>query len=240
MKFLSSLFVFLILHFGSIASAGLIVSWDVAGVDVEVAFPTNPHSFSATTSDANASGTLSLGAGVNPSTTAGQYGFKVSAANAQTSLAGAIANNHFLEFSVDVGAGYRLNLESIEFNAETSSSGADDVAFMTSIDGFSDGDEIETLSGRSAVGTGDLDTDGTGFGGPFDLSAAQYQNLTGTVSFRLYGFNTGSGAGVTYIRNLEGDDLVVNGTLVLASIPEPTSAVLFGSALLLGCNRRRR
>lgn len=222
------------------SEASLIVAWDVNGIDVDAAFPTAPHSFAATSADANATGALTLGSGTTPSTSVDQYGFKVPGASAQTTLAGAISNNHYVEISVNIAAGYCLNLNNISFNGDTSGTGADDVAFMTSIDGFVAGNEIASLSGRQAVSTGSLDTDSSGFGAPISLSGAQYQNLAGTVSFRLYGYNTSSGAGVTFFRNLGGNDIVLDGEIFLHAIPEPTAFLMFGTAIAgLGFRRRR-
>ena len=218
------------LSFGGagLANADAIVGWEITGVDVNDgigASSSAPYTFSATTVlNANVSGELTLGAGVNPTTTATQYGFKISSANAQTTLAGAISNNHYLQFSVTVASGFLLNLSSIDLVGDASSTGSDNVAFFTSIDGFTAGDEIASAASVAGI-TGGLDSDGSGFGA-LDLSAGAYQGLSGTVDFRIYGYNssTSSGAGTTKIRNLSNDDLVVNGTLV--AVPEPSSAVL--------------
>ena len=223
-------------------NADLIAAWDVNGIDVNdgIGVGASPsYSFNSTSSATNASGVLTLG-DVNPSTTASRYGFKISGANTQTDLAGAIANNHYLQFTINIDSGYILNLNNIEINGESTPTGADDIVVMSSVDGFTAGNEIASLTGRNNAGTGDWDTDGSGFGAPIDVSGSQYQGLTGSVSFRVYGYNTGSGAGSTYIRGLSGNDLVVDGTLVLAAIPEPTTFLMFGAALAgLGLRRRR-
>jgi len=96
---------------------------------------------------------------------------------------------------------------------EATGSGCTNVVLMTSIDGFTAGNEI--AAAHPANKTGGFDTDAEGFGGPIDLSAAKYQGLTGTVAFRIYGWNSASGTGETRIRSLAGDDLVVFGELLL-------------------------
>ena len=126
----------------------------------------------------------------------------------------------------------------IRMNGETSPTGAKNVAIMSSIDTYVDGNEIATLADRHLIGAGDLDTDGSGWGGPIDLSAPKYQGLKGTFSFRLYGWNTGSGSGITYIRNLaDVDDFEINGASMM--IPEPASPALM-LAVFLGVAAVRR
>ena len=238
---LVALFTFLVLlSCCSTVSAAVVAGWDVNGLDVEATLSsTDSYAFDAGTQAANVSqARLTLG-DVNPSTTAGRYGFKISTSDTNNSLADAVTDNHFLEFSVTIANGFQLDLESLDFVGDTTPTGADDVAVFTSIDGFNAGSEIASLSGRQAVNTGALDTDSSGFGNVIDLSASQYQGLTGTVSFRIYGFNTGSGSGSTFIRSLGGDDLIVNGAISATAVPEPSCFALI-ALLGLVIQRRRR
>lgn len=197
--------------------AGVVAGWDVSGVDVSdgVGLETNiaPYAFMATTSETgHVSAQLTLGDGVSPSTSVNQYGFKIASSDGTNSLAGAIAGNHYIEFSLMITNGYQLNLDAIEMKGQATASGCSNVVLMSSIDGFTSGQEIAASSPANV--TGGFDTDASGFGAPIDLSDVKYQNLTGTVSFRLYGWNNTSGSGATYLRNLGGDDLVVNGTII--------------------------
>lgn len=172
---------------------------------------------------------LQLGTGVNHSTTSGQYGFKISTSDRQTNLAGAIANNHYIEFSISAQTGYILNLESLSFKGQSATTGADNVALLSSIGGFSNSAVMGSLSGIAGT-SGGFDTDASGFGGLIDLSSADYQNIT-SVRFRLYGWNTSGSTGATYFRNLSGNDLVVSGTV---NVPEINSvALLVGTFTLL-------
>lgn len=213
--------------------AEVVAGWDVNGVELDAGTgldaPGSPYTFSATTSEtAHVVAKLTLGAGVGPSSSINQYGFKISAADKTNSLAGAVASDHYLEFSLVVSNGYALNLDSIEMNGQASGTGCSNVVLMTSLDGFSAGQEIATAYPANA--TGGFDTDAAGFGGPIDLSGAPYQNLTGTVSFRLYGWNSSTGSGTTYLRSLTGDDLVVNGTIAeLPSAGNLTLSVVFSN-----------
>lgn len=199
------------------AQAALVAGWDVDGVDLAggVGVETNasPFAFHATTSETGrVTARMTLGAGVNPTTTAGQYGFKIFAADQTNSLAGAIALDHYMEVSIAVEPGHALDLFSLELSGQSSGTGCSNVVLMTSLDGFSSGKEIAEAT--NATATGGFDTDASGFGGPIDLTAPRYQNLTGAVSFRLYGWNSTSGSGATYVRNLTGDDLLVFGEIV--------------------------
>ena len=197
-----------------VARGEVVAGWDVAGVDLDggIGVESNipPYTFFSTTSETGrVVAKLTLGDGVNPSTSTNEYGFKVSASDSTNSLAGAIAGNHYIEFSVEIAEGCSLDLQSLEIKGQSSDKGCSNIVLMTSIDGFVSGQEIGTAF--PANKTGGFDTDGSGFGAPIDLSDARYQGLEGTVVFRLYGWNSTSGSSATYIRNLTGDDLVVNG-----------------------------
>ena len=197
------------------SEAALMAGWEINGVEMDVGtgLVTNvhPYRFLATTSDYSAvSAELTLGDGVNPTTSEHQYGFKIPGGTQTNSLAGAIDQEHYMEFRLSVDAGYSFSLNSIEMRGQASASGCSNVVLMSDIDGFSAGQEIaSTLSINGDVGG--LDTDASGFGGPIDLSDARYQNLTGAVTFRLYGWGSSSSSGLTYLRSLSGYDLEVFG-----------------------------
>lgn len=222
---------------GATAQADVLSAWDVDGIDVAdgkgIDTSVAPYTFSASLLGSNVDDArLSLGS-VNPTTSNDQYGMKISAD--QTSLAGAIDNDHYIQFTVTAASGYRLNLASIEMNGQSSSTGADDVALLSNVDGFSSTEIIDSVADISGL-TGGFDTDSSGFGSAIDLSGASFQDLE-SVTFRLYGWGTTSGSGVTYVRDLSGNDLIVNGTV--SEIPEPavlSLLTLAGAALL----RRRR
>lgn len=212
--------VFYVVFMRSEAAADVLVAWDVNGVDVEAGSGING---SAPTYEMNATskglhiqnGELSLGFDA-PSDAANVYGFKFSVATHTSSLGDAIANNHYIQFTLVAEAGYRFDLASIEMNGQSGSSGPDDIALLSSIDGFETGKEIGSLTGRQNI-TGGWDTDSSGWGSVIDLSDAQYQDLT-SATFRIYGWNS-TGTASAGIRNLSGDDLVINGTV--EAIPEP-------------------
>ena len=219
----SSTFVFCFGLLMVVARASMLAGWDVHGLDVRdgAGIETNgaPFCFYATTSSVDlVTAHLSLGDGVNPSTANGVYGFKISAADQTNSLAGAIASDHFMEFSLEVDAGCEISLESVEINGEGTSTACSNVVFISSVDGFTSGAEIASVFPANRDCS--LDTDESGFGAPIDLSAEKYQHLSGIISFRVYGWNSSGGTGEIRIRDLTGIDLAVYGEVSILPLSE--------------------
>jgi hypothetical protein len=227
-------FVFLVVQ----SQADVLIGWDVSGVDVEagvgVSGVDSGYALLPATKASNVQGgALTLGFNA-PSALSDVYGVKYNADLHQTTLADAIDNNHYIQFNLTALSGYRFDLVSIEMSGASGSSGPDSVALMASVLGFSAGEELGTLTGRQGVGGG-WDTDASGWGDSIDLSAAEFENVT-DVTFRLYTWGS-TGTASSGIRNLSGNDLVINGTV--EAIPEPATMGLFGLAAI-GCLARRR
>ena len=207
----------------SIGLAQTLISWDVSGIEADTL--TAPYTVAGTNLATGISGgSLSLGSGTNPTTSAAQYGFKISSSNAQTTLAGAISQNHYMQWTVTADSGFNFT-----------------VALFSSVEGFTDGDQIKEVSSIQDV-TGGFDSDASGFGSVTFTGMAAYQNIS-SITFRIYGWNTSnsSSAGTTRIRNLgELDpDLLVLGTAT--AVPEPFSfAALAGLATIGFAASRRR
>lgn len=235
LKFLRICRISLLGLFINPGQAAEVAAWDVAEANLNNGLQSAPYTFDATTIEGILNAELTLGAGVNPSTAAKQYGFKVSAADAQTSLAGAIDKQHYIQFTLTADPGYVLNLSELNFNGESSSTGATHVAILSDIAGFTETAALATVT--SANITGGFDTDSSGFGAPIDLSDAAYQNIS-SVTFRIYGWNSSSGSGTTALRNLTGNDLVIHGTA--APVPEPEALTLITGMVSAVCVLRRR
>lgn len=218
------------------ASAVELTAWDVDGIDLDDL--TTPYTINGTTAANIASSALTLSGTVNNSTSINQSGFKIAVVDQQTSLSGAITAGHYFQFTLTASPGFVLNLTSIEMNGGSSGTGADGGAFLSNLGGgFTAGSAIASTTGKQGV-TGGFDTDASGFGGPINLSAATFQGIS-SVTFRFYGWDTTSASGVTNIRSLSGNDLIINGDV--AAVPEPqTYALIIGGLIVTVIFARRR
>lgn len=210
--------------------ADVLVAWDVTDVDVKADLnmegAESAYEMEATTMDSHIQrSALSLGFNA-PSEAVDIYGFKFPSAIQERSLADAITEGHFIQFVLFAKSGYRFNLSSIEMKGTSGTSGPDDIALMSDVDGFVEGLEIRALTGRQTTTAGSWDTDLSGWGDAIELGASQYQDIS-SITFRIYGWNS-SGTASAGIRSLDGDDLVINGTI--EAIPEPAVIGFIGLA----------
>jgi hypothetical protein len=184
----------------------VLISWDINGVDLDDGSHSAPYTI-AGVADANiAGGNLSLSSSVNPTTSAGQYGFKVSETGTP-SLANSITEGYYIQFTVVAALGFDFSISSIEWKGGSTTSGADNIADVGTDGGY----------------------DATMSSGSFDSS---YNNLT-SITFRVYGWNISGSSGRTNFRSLSGDDLIINGTTAVSAVPEPsTYPLIFGAATL--------
>lgn len=207
-------------------NAAVLAGWDVDGVTVSDELAPAPYALAPATLANGITATLTLGAGVVPSSDNNRYGYTVT--TDQSSLADAILANHFWEIAITVPEDITMNLDSITIHAESSPTGAAYGAWLSSITGYTAGSELASITEDVLGKTGGFDTDESGFGGPIALSGEAFKGISGTtVSFRFYGWGSTSSSGTTYIRNLTGNDLEINGNLV----PEPASFALFFTGL---------
>ena len=201
---------------------------------------------SATSSDTNVTAsTITLGSGI-AGTDAGRSSSSnslfarasVTHAGNQLSIVNAIADNDYFSFTVDVHAGYEMDLTSFQFDLGYTRNGAFEgkqfkAYLLTSIDGFVD---VGDIIGSETV---DVDINGASLQYPngtttISLAGTQFQNITTSTEFRIYiADNTGSN---DYIHRI--DNVVLNGTV--SAVPELGSYALFGGLFALGYVMVRR
>jgi hypothetical protein len=118
--------------------------------------------------------------------------------NASGYPSGGLDLNEYLELTLSADNGNQINFNSIYFTLEKSATGPVQFAVRSSVNNY--GSNITTFSAAANV----ADTRGVFV----DLSGAAYQGLTGTVRFRIYGYNAPAAAGTASIN-----DFVFNGAV---------------------------
>lgn len=146
----------------------------------------------------------------------------------QTTASGAIADDDFFEFSITPDAGYWMHLDSLVHDHAKGGPSGDRYFFIQTNTG--PGGAFETIFGPETSSY----FQPSFYRKTIDLSDAKFQGVTGTLTFRYYGFN-GSDA-----RTWGFDNITVYGSVT--PIPEPATWLLFclGGLALLPLVRRRR
>lgn len=85
-----------------------------------------------------------------------------------------ISRNEYFEFTLTPDSGYEINFEEFFYNARDDN-GSLDVTFRSSIDNYASNIGDRVLDG-------DVDTS-------FDLTGDEFQNISETITFRIYGWN---------------------------------------------------
>lgn len=134
---------------------------------------------------------ISRGSGINPNAGANRY-------NATAWNLSVLDAGDYFQWTLTPNAGYSISFNSLTFLAQVSSTGPINFVVRSSMDGYVT-DIANPSIPNNAVETG-----------PYvvDLTAAPFQNLTSSVSFRIYGYG-GSGASGTFSIN----DFTFNGTV---------------------------
>ena len=156
---------------------------------------------------------------------------RIDALGSTTTLSSSVAANRYFDFTVTPEQGSTLSLESLSFQtARGGGSTPRGFGVFSSETGTAIGDELFALDIPTTRPTL---TDSM-----IDLTAAEFQGLSGPISFRFNVFAPGGG------QTLEFDNIVLAGTVT--AIPEPASVALLallGSVAAAGavvCHRRRR
>jgi hypothetical protein len=169
-----------------------------------------------------------LGSGLSASAAADTFG---GSGFNSTSLAAAIASNQYLGITITPQADYAISLSSIFFTTGVSSATTSfHGELLSSATGFAPGNSLHTYSFSTTTPPSQSIT----------LSGiSALQNIVGPIEFRIYGWRDTAGTTTFRIRNLSGNDLVINGSIT--AVPEPaTYAVLLGALVLLVAVGRRR
>ena len=161
----------------------------------------NEATANSNSNDANiASSTISRGAGLTASTNGGRFNATGWSA---TSIADAVSNDDYMEFTITPNATFQFSVSSITINLERSSSGPSAVALRSSEDNYA-----SNLDAEKAI------TDNTSTQS-FTFTFAQ-SNSTVAVTYRFYMYAE-SPVGSGGIGDGAGNDIVVNGTVTAAS-----------------------
>jgi hypothetical protein len=208
-----------------------LLGWEFTGV-AESAVSVTATTVGSNIGTSAPSGILSRGSGAaapgSPSSSAfGASGFTA------TDLSGALAASDYFTFSVTINSGSSMTLTSVVMRLFDTTSGPTNAALFSSVGGFTQ----SSAAIQTFALTGNANNDQS-----ITLSSGSFSNLTGTVEFRLYAYG-GSGGSTDKLRfrNLSGNDLVLNGTVSVAAVPEPsTYAALCGAIALLAAIYRRR
>ncbi len=103
-------------------------------------------------------------------------------------------NQKYFEFTITPDAGYEIDFDSFDYNCEKSHEWLDSFGIRSSVDGFT------SDIGKPVVGNNNI-----------DLSSAEYQNISGAITFRIYAWGRASGNGTFSIN-----DFAFNGTVAAA------------------------
>ncbi len=206
---------------------GIVVAWDTTGLSGVTA-----GSLNATSSDANiSSAVLSRGAGVTASSLTNGYASNNWAASRATAESG----SKYYQVAFTVDSGYQASLTDLNLNFRNTSTGVRSLQWVYSFDSFSTQADLGTVfSLPGATTVADYNIANLG-------SISAFQNFTGSVTFRLLGWNdTGNLAtnGTGAIGTATGNNLALLGTV--SAVPEPSALLLVGSIIGFGAMRRRR
>ena len=145
----------------------------------------------------------------------------------QPTLAAAISTDSYYSTTLSIDAGYQANFDSVGFEGTAyawNGAASVDFALLSSETGFTSVDVLGTISGIAGANPAHF------FDKIFDVSSVSgVDNVTGSVEFRLYAYNTGANAmsqlsiGHAFYTgaNTGTQDLEFNGTV--SAIPEPAT-----------------
>ena len=175
--------------------------------------------------------TIAAGTGSGFSSSSGTV-FLRSTGTAST-LAGAIDANDYVEFNIEVAEGFSMDLSSLSFEHKASAALVDLVPYesnfstFTSVDGFAEANVIDTSTAtHTSVNGGATTLLRTA---SIDLTSSTFQDLTGTTTFRIYGFDD-KNANDAIMRL---DNVTVFGAVTAVPEPSTISLISLGGVSML-------
>jgi len=168
----------------------------------------------------------------------------------QSTQAGAITEADYFEFTLTPQAGFEVDLTSFSLTVGNQTSTAlsftSSYFVRTSLDGYASNIAITSTGGTTTslggVASRSTTSNSTAVSDSvvFNVAGSQYQNLTTPVTFRIYLYDTGSGAAPDSSQSISRfDNVQVSGNV--SAVPEPDTCLLglVGGALVLSVRRKR-
>jgi len=212
-----------VLAIASIGYADLVATWDFAGA------AGNEASSAGTMLGNMDASSLTRGGGLVAANNGGSFAANNFNIGVNNALSDALASDDYFTFSLLASSGYEFSLSSMDFQFQRSGSGPNAFALFSSVGGFAAaGDAIDDWT---SVGNGDSRSSTlSGISG--------LQDVSGTIEFRVYGYGATGSAGSGRFEG-SGNDIVVNGTVAAAAVPEPATMTLLGLGALAMVLRRK-
>lgn len=197
-------------------ATGQVIAWELSGLTGTTAGPVN----SSTSASGVGTGSLSRGTGLTATSAGGAFSSSGwYSSSTVTTLADAIANNDFYQFTIPITGG-TATLTGVSFFLQASNTGPGTVALRSSADNYA-----------SDLGTASVPTTSTLRTITFSSALT---NLSSTVTFRLYGYGTTAnpsstpgGGGTLRIGSsptASANDIEVSGTITPAAVPSLNTA----------------
>ena len=207
--------MFLILLLNSFNSFNQILTFDFAGiVGSEVSVNSNFNNANLTAS------TITRGAGITTSANADRF----NATNWNiVSIADAVTNNDYMEFTITPNAGFQFTISSFTFHLQRSGTGHTQIALRSSADAYATNlDAIKAVVDNATTQS-------------FTFTFAQTPACNVAITYRLYGFAE-AGTGTGGPGDGAGNDISVFGTVTSCGGNSITAGAITGAPFDVTCS----